>query len=146
MISSKLRKRERNRSTRDPQTIVTRNSFLHWDVYSMRWSAQRKRRNSKPNTANTEVAGLSSSSFWPTWNTVLALSFWTVSELVSSMKWESKSRNIRNRSLEPKIWTSKTLEKRKSLILSTPLNLVMSISKETLVRLFSVCTKRINLP
>ena len=146
MISSKSRKRERNRNIRDQRTIVTKNLFLHWDVYSMRSSAQKKRRSSKPNTANTEVAGLSSLSFLPTWDTVSAPNFWTVSELVSSMKWKSKSRNIRNRSFGLKIWTWKTLEKRKSLILSTPLNLVMSIFKETLVRLFNVCTKRISQP
>lgn len=57
----KFKRNERSKNTRGPQTTVTRSLSRLLDVFFMQLSAQKKRNNFKPNIANIEVVGLSSS-------------------------------------------------------------------------------------
>ena len=93
---------------------------------------------------NTKAAEVSSSSFWPTWKIDSVKSFSTLSESISSRKWEWKWVNIKMRLIEPKILISKISENKKLSTLNTQLFLAIIISKEILVKLSSACTRKIN--
>ncbi len=59
----KFKRSERNKNTKDPQTIVIKSLSRLLDDFFMQLLAPKKKNNFKHNIANIEVAGLSSSLF-----------------------------------------------------------------------------------
>lgn len=119
MIYSKLKRNGKNKSTKGVLTTHTRNLSQPWGGSSMPWSAPKKKMNFKQNTVNSGPVELFSLLFSLICGTGSVLSYWTQWESASSMKWRSKSMNIRRKSIVLKIWILKTSEKRKSSISNT---------------------------